>query len=649
MRWAFETYATGEWTIRRLLAELTTRGLTTAPGRQKAGRPLGVSHLHTLLRNPYYMGMVRYRGAIYAGRHEPLVTPEVWNEVQKVLSAKYLTGEKDREHPHYLKGSIYCGQCGARLIVNHAKGNGGTYPYFVCGGRQRDPSSCKQRAVRIEQVEAAIIAHYGTVQLPAEEVERLRKFLGDELAKLRSESDRERGVQERRLRKFQGEREKLLQAHYADAIPLELLKSEQDRLTTAIAGAEGRLAAIAADFKTAETNLERALARAGDCQAAYREATDRMRRQFNLAFFKRLIISDEGAVSGELAEPWDVILGEELRRAVAVREAESLKDAIEQAERNKKRHPREPELALVGATAAATDSGDGWSPNILVRPSGLEPPRTVKSTRPSTLRVYQFRHGRRGASIAPAFGLRKGAIRLAPLRPSTRLARLRTHVRCSASSNRTRRHPGMDLTKRQQEIFDFIRKYSAKYGYPPTVRDIGKAVGLASSSTVHAHLANLEKIGLLRRDPSKPRAIELLDRAVGSAVESVRGIVRAEGLPLLGSVAAGQPILAEENIEEYVSVPELAGGSDGEYLLRIRGESMKDAGILEGDYVVVHPQDTATDGDVVVALLGEEATVKRFFREPDHVRLQPENETMEAIRTKEVKVLGRVVGLLRRV
>jgi len=207
----------------------------------------------------------------------------------------------------------------------------------------------------------------------------------------------------------------------------------------------------------------------------------------------------------------------------------------------------------------------------------------------------------------------------------------------------------MDLTKRQQEIFDFIGKYSAKYGYPPTVRDIGKAVGLASSSTVHAHLANLEKIGLLRRDPSKPRAIELLDRAVGSAVDSVRGIVRAEGLPLLGSVAAGQPMLAEENIEEYVSVPELAGGSDGSYLLRIRGDSMKEAGIFEGDYVVVHPQETASDGDVVVALLGEEATVKRYFRESDHIRLQPENEAMEPIRSKEVKVLGRVVGLLRRV
>jgi repressor LexA len=176
----------------------------------------------------------------------------------------------------------------------------------------------------------------------------------------------------------------------------------------------------------------------------------------------------------------------------------------------------------------------------------------------------------------------------------------------------------MDLTKRQQEIFDFIKRYSAKYGYPPTVRDIGKAVGLASSSTVHAHLANLEKVGLLRRDPSKPRAIELLDRAV----EGVKSVVRPSGLPLVGQVAAGSPVLAEENIEEYIDVPELAGGEVGEYLLRVRGDSMKNAGIIEDDVVVVRPDETARDGQIVVALVGEEATVKRFFRESDHIRLR---------------------------
>jgi repressor LexA len=213
----------------------------------------------------------------------------------------------------------------------------------------------------------------------------------------------------------------------------------------------------------------------------------------------------------------------------------------------------------------------------------------------------------------------------------------------------------VDLTKRQQEIFDFIKRYSSQHGYPPTVRDIGKAVGLASSSTVHAHLANLERLGLLRRDPTKPRAIELLDRvredltgAVEGVIDSVRGAARP-GLPLVGHVAAGQPILAEENIEEYVQVPDLAGGEAGEYVLRVRGESMRDVGILEGDYVVVRPQDTAADGEIVVALVGEEATVKRFFREADHVRLQPENAEMEPIRSQDVRVLGRVVGLFRNV
>ncbi len=203
----------------------------------------------------------------------------------------------------------------------------------------------------------------------------------------------------------------------------------------------------------------------------------------------------------------------------------------------------------------------------------------------------------------------------------------------------------MDLTRRQQEILDFIKRYSGRYGYPPTVRDIGKAVGLASSSTVHQHLANLERLGLLRRDPSKPRALELLDRAV----QEVRGVVQPHGLPLVGTVAAGQPVLAAENVEEYVAVPDVAGGDDGTFVLRVQGASMKDAGIIEGDLVVVRSQESATNGEIVVALVGdgEEATVKRFFREPDHVRLQPENPDMEAIRSRDVRILGRVVGVMR--
>jgi repressor LexA len=200
----------------------------------------------------------------------------------------------------------------------------------------------------------------------------------------------------------------------------------------------------------------------------------------------------------------------------------------------------------------------------------------------------------------------------------------------------------LKLTKRQQEIFEFIKRYSAKHGYPPTVRDIGKAIGLGSPSTVHAHLHNLEKLGVLKRDPSKPRALELLR-------ETARKAVAPSGLPVVGRVAAGAPVLAEENIEEYVEVPPIAGGEDGEYVLRIAGDSMKDAGILDGDHVVVRPQDTARNGEIVVALVGEEATVKRFFKERDHIRLQPENSSLEPIRTREAQVLGRVVGVCRRV
>ena len=205
----------------------------------------------------------------------------------------------------------------------------------------------------------------------------------------------------------------------------------------------------------------------------------------------------------------------------------------------------------------------------------------------------------------------------------------------------------LDLTKRQQEIVDFIKTYSGKNGYPPTVRDIGKAIGLTSSSTVHAHLSNLEKIGLLRRDPTKPRAIELL---IDKAKEVARPVLGGGGLPLVGRVAAGQPVLADENIEEYIDIPPLAGGDQGEFVLTVTGDSMIKAGIHDGDHVVVRQQDSAHDGEIVVALVGDaEATVKRFFREADRVRLQPENDDFEPIVSTDVKLLGKVVGVLRRV
>jgi repressor LexA len=211
----------------------------------------------------------------------------------------------------------------------------------------------------------------------------------------------------------------------------------------------------------------------------------------------------------------------------------------------------------------------------------------------------------------------------------------------------------MELTGRQQEIWDYLVEYLEGHGYPPTVREIGGAVGLASPSTVHAHLANLERAGLLRRDPTKPRALELvgLRREAPPAPEPAAEVRR---LPLVGQIAAGGPLLADQNIEDYVGVPEPLSRGGEEFLLRVRGDSMIGAGILDGDFVVVHRQQDARNGDIVVALAGDdetvdEATVKRFFRENGRIRLQPENEALEPIFADYVQILGKVVGVFRSV
>jgi repressor LexA len=202
-----------------------------------------------------------------------------------------------------------------------------------------------------------------------------------------------------------------------------------------------------------------------------------------------------------------------------------------------------------------------------------------------------------------------------------------------------------ELTGRQREIWSFLVDYVDRHGYPPTVREIGAAVGLASPSTVHAHLANLERAGLLRRDPTKPRALELCGR------EKRAETVTAElpKLPLLGQIAAGGPLLAEQNVEDELAVPE---NLRGDFLLRVKGESMIEAGILDGDVVVVRSAQEARDGEIVVALAGDdesadEATVKRFFRENGRIRLQPENAALEPIYAAHVEILGKVVGVFR--
>jgi len=205
------------------------------------------------------------------------------------------------------------------------------------------------------------------------------------------------------------------------------------------------------------------------------------------------------------------------------------------------------------------------------------------------------------------------------------------------------------LTTRQQEIWQFLAAYVDEHGYPPTVREIGEAVGLASPSTVHAHLASLEREGLIKRDPTKPRAIELVGRRKSEPARPAGG---TPTLPLLGRIAAGGPLLAEEAVEDEIAVPEPLG-RDADFLLRVTGDSMIEAGILDGDVVVVRRQQDARPGDVVVALVGDddgadEATVKTFHREGDgRIRLQPENSALEPLYPDHVEILGRVTGVFR--
>lgn len=210
------------------------------------------------------------------------------------------------------------------------------------------------------------------------------------------------------------------------------------------------------------------------------------------------------------------------------------------------------------------------------------------------------------------------------------------------------------LGKRQLAIYDFIRTYSTEHGYPPSVREIGTAVGLASPSTVHMHLKVLEEHGLIRRDSKKPRTIEVVDKQASSADDQVpqasvsqdvdRNLI---SLPLVGRVAAGTPILAEQNVEETLTLPTSIVGDASSFILRVRGESMINAGIFDGDYIVVKEQRDAHNGEIVVALIDDSATVKTFYRERDRVRLQPENDSMDPIYVDDPVILGRVTALIR--
>jgi site-specific DNA recombinase len=380
LTWAFEAYATGEWSVQRLLDELTRRGLETTSTANRPARPLYLSHLHKLLRHPYYKGIVRYRGIEYQGRHTPLVTEEVWQRVQDILEAHRLAGDRPRIHNHYLKGSLYCANpdCRSRLIVTHARSRSGRiYPYFVCAGRHSKRTNCTFKAVLIDVVEENLIEHLADHQLSAETQDALGRILINEFDALRQEAATERARLIKRQRRLLAEREKLLHAHYADAVPLDLLRSEQQRIRDALVHIDQRLAATDYQHALLDANLNAALKIVTNLQATYITAPESVRRQLNQALFKRIEVDDKGDVTAELAEPFYTLLSPPARQLAASRTRQDIANQASEPYRQIWDDSLNDEGAHVSVSAFHSHHRSfrgGLNREALVAPGGVEPP-----------------------------------------------------------------------------------------------------------------------------------------------------------------------------------------------------------------------------------------------------------------------------------
>ena len=290
VRLAFTEYATGNWTARQLAEHLNNRGLTIPPTARKPTNPVSVRLLQTLLRNPYYKGVISFQGVEYAGAHEPLVDAATWQTVQDILTA-HANGERQRMHNHHLKSTIVCGLCGARLLVQHATSRtSNTYHYFVCARRHR-VHDCTFKAVLIDEVEARVAELYQQIRLSSDDRREIERYLRMEFEHI--QANRQQDIQRLTTRQQQLEdhRYKLLEAHYEGAIPLDLLKNEQDQLTSSILAIQRELDGYTADAALVEQHLTQALDLLEDCQRLYLAAPDRLKKLLNQVFFERILVN----------------------------------------------------------------------------------------------------------------------------------------------------------------------------------------------------------------------------------------------------------------------------------------------------------------------------------------------------------------------
>ena len=311
VRWAFERYARGGVSVHQLTEELAARGLTTRSTPKRPSKPIYPTYVHKILVNPYYKGVIAYNGAYYEGRHEALVTPEMWQKVQGILAYNN-TGEKDRKHRHYLRGTLVCGLCQSRMLVHHARNpRGAVYEYFVCGAKHNRRSDCPLPASSIQEVEDKVVDLYRSIAIPEELRVDLEVALLSELEAFAVEARTVRHDLERQRSELEARRLKLLEAHFADAVPLDLMKSENESIASQMVTINERMAAANVKIEAVQLNLAKALVLARDCFDAFQSAPDSVRRLFNQVFFERIEVSVEQGqpvVNGELAEPFRSLL-----------------------------------------------------------------------------------------------------------------------------------------------------------------------------------------------------------------------------------------------------------------------------------------------------------------------------------------------------
>jgi site-specific DNA recombinase len=384
IRWAFETYALGDWPIRRIVDALNAQGLRTRSSRKLTAKPLTISGVHHMLRNPYYMGVVPYRGVYHEGKHEPLIGSELWLRVQEVLTAHHLAGEKERKHPHYLKGSIFCGECGARLIYSRNRGHGGEYEYYTCLSRRTGRRPCTRRPMRLEKIEDGIARFYGSFQLRPERASQVREGVLEELTADRDQATRESERARLRISRLQDQRKKLLAAHYAGAVPVDMLKDEMDRLTGEMAAAEASAKAAVRSLDKLEDTLSHALSVAGNCTDEYLAPNVKpaVRRMFNQGLFVALYMGQDGSVERvEMTEPFATLLDRNLLGDLAREREAGREPALSGLPVEGEKLHGDMELEAESFTfASKTDKPDGGAVRLglhkitLVPPRGLEPP-----------------------------------------------------------------------------------------------------------------------------------------------------------------------------------------------------------------------------------------------------------------------------------